>query len=109
MKIVNAYKTKERIAKKFVSMHKNPPTTWDKNAEFAMDMVDEEPEVLLSCPYCNGTGKTYELIVTNQSNTEIIFEKKDCNLCQGTGKITIDRYETYQKKLRDLKLKNERK
>ena len=102
MKIVDAYKLKEKIARKFVSLHKNPPMTWDKNAELAMDVVDEQPEVLITCPKCNGTGNTYELKIKNPPGTEANFGKKNCTLCNTTGKITMDCYEQYQKELRDL-------
>jgi RecJ-like exonuclease len=44
----------------------------------------------ISCPYCNGTGGTWEFIIVKRNKKEIgseIGEFVKCKACHGLGKI----------------------
>ena len=101
MKLIDADKTKENIAKKAVSQHKTK-MNWYKDALEVMVLIDSQPAVLLSCPHCHGEGKVMayewdkELECVKVSNRKI-----ECDTCHGTGEIGVDDYERIQRKLRE--------
>ena len=54
----------------------------------------------LSCFKCHGSG-TYKVIDPDYSWNEHV--QLQCGICKGTGKITLEAYEWFQKEMRDKK------
>ena len=72
--------------------------------KFVLEFVDCLPEVLLSCPKCHGSG-TY--LVPRYEDDELLdcvetWESRRCELCNGTGKMTIEFYEMIQSHARGM-------
>jgi len=60
-------------------------------------MTEEQKEILITCCKCHGQGS---YIVPRYENFDINkdeWEKRECELCHGTGKITLEFYEKLQK------------
>lgn len=94
-KLIDADKLKEAIFEKTVTTRKTE-RNWYKNALEMMELVDNQPAVLLSCPKCHGKG-VYDVAVYNESGEMIGWNPKLCELCKGTGKITLEFYEDLQR------------
>jgi len=100
-RLIDADKLKDAIAKKYV----NKSRQWYVEAIEAMNTVDEQPTVLLSCPKCHGTGEygvpKFDDETYMPSMTE--WENRPCEICHKTGKISIDDYEMLQSAIRGEK------
>lgn len=94
-KLIDADKVKEAISEKTVATRKTE-RNWYKNALEMMELVDNQPAVLLSCPKCHGKG-VYDVAVYNESGEIIGWNPTLCELCKGTGKISLQFYEDIQK------------
>lgn len=97
-KLIDADKVKEAISEKTVATRKTE-RNWYKNALEMMELVDNQPAVLLSCPKCHGTGK-YEVPVCGEGGEFCRYEPNLCELCKGTGKVTLEFYEELQRRCR---------
>ena len=94
-KLIDADKVKEAISEKTVATRKTE-RNWYKNALEMMELVDNQPAVLLSCPKCHGKG-VYDVAAYNESGKMIGWNPTLCELCKGTGKISLQFYEDLQK------------
>ena len=59
--------------------------------------------IFISCPKCHGMGK-YEVPMFDDETympSETEWESRHCELCYGTGKVTVEFYESIQKASRD--------
>jgi DnaJ-class molecular chaperone len=60
-------------------------------------MTEEQKEILITCCKCHGQGSylvpSYEDFDINRDE----WEKRECELCKGTGKITLEFYEELQR------------
>lgn len=97
-KPIDADKLKEAISEKTVTTRKTE-RNWYKNAVEMMELVDNQPEVLLSCPKCHGAGE-YKAFVKYNDRIFWESEQRKCLICNGTGKVSIEAYEDYQEKCR---------
>ena len=64
--------------------------------------LEEAKNPMITCPKCHGEGE-YE--VAHYEDDELldcveIWESKHCELCYGTGKVTLEFYEDIQKRCR---------
>lgn len=55
-------------------------------------------DMKISCFKCHGKG-TYKVIDPDYSWNEHV--QLQCEICKGTGKITLEAYEWFQKEMRD--------
>ena len=94
-KLIDADKVKEAISEKTVATRKTE-RNWYKNALEMMELVDNQPAVLLSCPKCHGKG-VYDAAVYNESGEIIGWNPTLCEVCKGTGKISLAFYEDLQR------------
>ena len=102
MKLIDADKLKENIAKIYTAQRRTKKD-WTEEALQAMNMVDEQDEVLLSCPKCHG-AKEYIIPMIDRRDWDIADECEEphkCLICKGTGKVTIKAYEEYQERCRE--------
>ena len=104
MKLIDAGRLKEALAEKFVSLQRqrgiilnvcDECKEWQRNALTAMNTVDKQPEVLLSCAKCHGTGEYKKALIEPPW-----VESSKCLICNGTGKVSVEQYEDYQSKRR---------
>ena len=95
MKLIDADKLKEAISEKVVATRKTE-RNWYKNAIGMMELVDNQPTVLLSCPKCHGKG-TYKIPISVEEWYGGGWETRPCELCHATGKVSIEFYESIQK------------
>jgi len=93
MKLIDADKLKEAFCIVFKKFNTNNP-----HKEVIMSVINTEPAVLLSCPKCHGKG-VYEVAVFDEENEVWTGEAENvhCELCYGTGKVTLEFYESIQK------------
>ena len=61
-------------------------------------MTEEQKEILITCCKCHGQG-TYQVPYYVDDST-VEWEERDCELCQGLGKITLAFYEDLQRSVR---------
>ena len=94
-KLIDADKVKEAISEKTVATRKTE-RNWYKNALEMMELVDNQPAVLLSCPKCHGKG-VYDVAVYSESSEIIGWNPTLCEVCKGTGKISLQFYEDLQR------------
>ena len=64
--------------------------------------LEEAKNPMITCPKCHGKGE-YE--VAHYEDDELldcveIWESRHCELCYGTGKVTLEFYEDIQKRCR---------
>jgi DnaJ-class molecular chaperone len=63
-------------------------------------MTEEQKEILITCCKCHGQGSylvpSYENFDINKDE----WEKRECELCHGTGKISLAFYEDLQRCVR---------
>ena len=100
-KLIDAEKLKAYIASKFVAKRKTKMHYYEDALEI-MEMVDKQDEVLLSCPKCHGAG-AYDVPKFDDETympSETEWESRHCELCYGTGKVTLEFYEDIQKRCR---------
>ena len=100
MKLIDAEKLKAYIASKFVAQRKTKMHYYEDALEI-MEMVDKQDEVLLSCPKCHGKGE-YDALVEYEDGEGLRYEPRKCELCNGTGKMTIEFYEMIQSHAREV-------
>lgn len=100
-KLIDADKLKESIAEKYVSKRRTKKD-WSEEALSVMEKIDSQQEVMITCPKCHGKG-TYDVPIGETVWGEDGFyektewESRHCELCNGTGKITLEFYEKLQK------------
>lgn len=100
-KLIDADKLKESIAEKYVGQRR-AKKDWSEEALSVMEIIDSQQEVVITCPKCHGKGE-YE--VAHYEDDELldcveIWESRHCELCYGTGKVTLEFYEDIQKRCR---------
>ena len=61
-------------------------------------MTDEQKDIMITCCKCHGQG-TYQ-VPYYAYDTTVEWEERDCELCQGLGKISLAFYEDLQWSLR---------
>ena len=93
-KLIDADKLKEEISERTVVTRKTE-RNWYKNAFEMMELVDNQPEVLLSCPKCHGIGE-YIVPMFDYGEFPTRYEKRPCEICHKTGKLTVEDYEMLQ-------------
>lgn len=98
-KLIDADKVKEAISEKTVATRKTE-RNWYKNALEMMELVDNQPAVLLSCPKCHGTGE-YIVPMFDYGEFPTRYEKRPCEICHKTGKLTVEDYEMLQEACRE--------
>ena len=62
-----------------------------------------QKEQLITCPKCHGKG-TYEVPMFDDETfmpSKSEWEQRPCEVCHGTGKITLQFYEEVQRKCRE--------
>jgi DnaJ-class molecular chaperone len=64
-------------------------------------MTEEQKEILITCCKCHGQG-VYDVAVYNESGEIIGWNPTLCELCNGTGKITLEFYEMIQSHAREM-------
>lgn len=98
-KLIDAEKLKAYIASKFVAKRKTKMHYYEDALE-VMNMVDKQDEVLLSCPKCHGTGE-YIVPMSDYGEFPTRYEKRPCEICHKTGKLTVEDYEMLQEASRE--------
>ena len=91
MKLIDADKLKESfnsILERF--------NTENPHKEVIMAVINTEPAVLLSCPKCHGKGE-YDVYEYDENDMLDSISTNKCELCNGTGKMSIEFYEEIQK------------
>ena len=94
-KLIDADKLKEsfnRILERF--------NTENPHKEVIMSVINTEPAVLLSCPKCHGTGE-YIVPMFDYGEFPTRYEKRPCEICHKTGKLTVEDYEMLQEACRE--------
>jgi DnaJ-class molecular chaperone len=64
-------------------------------------MTEEQKEILITCCKCHGKG-VYDVAVYNESGEIIGWNPTLCEVCKGTGKITLEFYEMIQSHAREM-------
>lgn len=95
MKLIDADKLKDEIAENYVSKRKMLKG-WDKEAIAVMDIVDRQSDVAITCCKCHGKG-VHDVVVYNESCEIIGWNPTLCEVCHGTGKISLQFYEDLQR------------
>ena len=96
MKLIDADKLKESIRRN------DGYGSW--NESDVLCAIDREPEVLLSCPKCHGKGA---YMVPCYKDDELLdcvetWKSRRCELCNATGKMSIEFYEMIQSHAREM-------
>ena len=61
-------------------------------------MTEEQKEILITCCKCHGKGSYNALnLVSEDGDMMVKPEPSTCELCKGTGKISLQFYEDLQK------------
>ena len=98
-KLIDADKLKESIAEKYVSK-RITKKDWLEEALSVMETIDSQQKVMITCCKCHGHGSylvpSYEAFDINKDE----WERRECELCHGTGKISLAFYEDIQKRCR---------
>ena len=94
-KLIDADKLKERIAEKYVSKRR-AKKDWSEEALSVMETIDSQQEVMITCPKCHGKG-TYYVPIFDYGEFPTRYENRECEVCKGTGKITLEFYEELQR------------
>ena len=97
-KLIDADKLKESIAKKYVGQRRTKKD-WSEEALSVMETIDSQQEVMITCPKCHEIGR-YEVPVCGEGGEFYRYEPNLCELCHGTGKVTLEFYEDLQKRCR---------
>ena len=59
-------------------------------------MTEEQKEILITCCKCHGKG-VYDVAAYNESGEIIGWNPTLCEVCHGTGKISLQFYEDLQR------------
>ena len=94
-KLIDADKLKESIAEKYVSKRR-AKKDWSEEALSVMETIDSQQEVMITCPKCHGKG-TYYVPIFDYGEFPTRYENRECEVCKGTGKITLEFYEELQR------------
>ena len=94
-KLIDADKLKESIAEKYVSKRRTKKD-WSEEALSVMETIDSQQEVMITCPKCHGKG-TYYVPIFDYGEFPTRYENRECEVCKGTGKITLEFYEELQR------------
>ena len=94
MKLIDADKLKDDFkCLKFIIKEDE----WNNDDEMAvLATINAQPKALLSCPKCHGNG-TYKALDDIDEHGQWTYKKNNCEVCHGTGKMTIEFYEELQK------------
>lgn len=60
-------------------------------------MTDEQKDIMITCCKCHGMGSYIVPIYEGFDSNRYEWEKRECEVCHGTGKITLEFYEQLQK------------
>ena len=95
-KLIDADKLKESIAEKYVGQRRTKKE-WLEESLSIMETIDSQPEVMITCCKCHGKGKLP--CVRNVWGNDMLdeWEQDKCEVCHGTGKITLEFYEELQR------------
>lgn len=93
-KLIDADKLKDDIkCLKFILKEDE----WDEDDEMAiLATINSQHEVKITCCKCHGKG-VYDVAVYNESGKMIGWNPTLCEVCKGTGKITLEFYEELQR------------
>ena len=94
-KLIDADKLKESIAEKYVSKRR-AKKDWSEEALSVMETIDSQQEVVITCCKCHGKG-SYYVPIFDYGEFPTRYENRECELCKGTGKISLTFYEDLQK------------
>ena len=94
-KLIDADQLKESIAEKYVSQRRTKKD-WSEEALSVMETIDSQHEVMITCPKCHGKG-VYDVAAYNESGEIIGWNPTLCEVCKGTGKISLQFYEDLQR------------
>ena len=93
---IDADKLKESIAEKYVSKRRTKKD-WSEEALSVMEIIDSQPDVMITCMKCHGAGTYRVPIIDDNGEWTDEWEICKCEVCKGTGKITLEFYEKLQK------------
>lgn len=95
-KLIDADKLKDDIkCLKFILKEDE----WDEDDEMAMlATIDSQHEAMITCCKCHGKGSNNALnLVSEDGDMMVKPEPSTCELCKGTGKISLQFYEDLQR------------
>jgi DnaJ-class molecular chaperone len=58
--------------------------------------LEEAKNPMITCPKCHGKGE-YEIPIWGEGYENCGYETHKCELCYGTGKVTLEFYEDLQR------------
>ena len=95
-KLIDADKLKESIAEKYVSKRR-AKKDWSEEALSVMETIDSQQEVMITCMKCHGEGTYRVPILDDNGEWGYKWESCKCEVCNGTGKISLQFYEDLQR------------
>jgi len=97
-KLIDADKLKASVAEKYVRQRKTKKE-WFEESLSIMQAIDSQPEVMITCCKCHGKG-SFDVPIFDYGEFPTRYENRECEVCNGTGKITLKFYEKLQKRYR---------
>ena len=86
-KLIDADKLKKSIAEKYVRQRKTKKE-WFEESLSIMETIDSQQEVVITCCKCHGKG-SYDVPIFDDGEFPTRYENMECELCKGTGKISL--------------------
>jgi antirestriction protein len=95
-KLIDADKLKASVAEKYVRQRKTKKE-WFEESLSIMETIDSQPEVMITCMKCHGSGTYRVPIIDDNGELTDEWETCKCEVCHGTGKIALEFYEELQR------------